>query len=141
MTITRAEARDTITTALRGIDGLTVYPGTIPDRVPTYSTGVIRPYVGVWVTNSTDDPWSRSLSTLTDADTIRIRIQTQVVAATDAMVYDVADRVSAVLTNLPVGVHWVTPDTDQQAGAYILTDTGTTPARPYLPLSWQLTTQ
>ncbi|MFI8595871.1 hypothetical protein ACIGDM_00965 [Rothia koreensis] len=67
--------------------------------------------------------------------------QTQCVAANEESVYELADLVRTTLTNHPVGDGVILPDTNQQASARILVDGSVTPARPYLPLHWTLTTQ
>lgn len=142
MTITRQAVHEALLAALRGIHpDLTVYPGTIPEKVPVYPAGFIKPYVGVWVSHPADLEEQRSLSALADMDTINVRVQTQIVAASETAVYDVADRVRAVLTNLRVGTGNVVPDSYQQSAALVMTDVSVTPSRPYLPLVWVLNTQ
>ena len=139
---TPAEIREAVAAACRGIDPrLSVYTGVVPDAVPVDTVGRVRPYLGLWVTNPTGRWDMGTLDGTHDVDSHTVRIHTQCVAADEANVYWLADHVRAALTNLPVGGHRVAPDWDQQASAFILTDTGVTPPRPYLPLFWGLTTQ
>lgn len=120
---------------------VSVYTGVVPQQVPTYDDDTIRPYIGLWVSNSVGDQSMRGLDALSPMDAVRVRVQTQVVAATESDVYEVADLVTALLTNAPIGEGWVRPDAEQHATAMPLIDTTTTPHIPYLPLLWKLETQ
>lgn len=122
-------------------DVVSVYTGVVPQRVPTYDDGAIKPYIGLWVSNSVGDQTMRGLDSLSPVDAVRVRIQTQVVAATESDVYEVAELITALLTNTRIGEGWVRPDAEQHATAMPLLDTTTTPHIPYLPLLWQLETQ
>lgn len=141
MTISPAETRQSIVDALTGIHpNVTIFTGTVPEKVPSWGT-CIKPYIGLWVTTSSDDPFARAVSGLADVDAVRISVQTQIVAADEVGVYQLADLVRDRLTNRRVGTGVILPDTFQQESAYILTDTSVTPSRPYLPLMWTLQTQ
>ena len=120
---------------------VSVYTGVVPQQVPTYADGSIRPYIGLWVSNSVGDQAMRGLDSLSPMDAVRVRIQTQVVAATESDVHETADLVTSLLTNAPVGAGRVLPDAEQHTTAMPLLDTTTTPHIPYLPLLWQLETQ
>ena len=122
-------------------DVVSVYTGVVPQQVPTYADGTIRPYIGLWVSNSVGDQAMRGLDSLSPMDAVRVYVQTQIVAATEHDVYETADLVTSLLTNTPVGAGRVLPDAEQHATAMPLTDTTTTPHIPYLPLLWQLETQ
>lgn len=122
-------------------DVVSVYTGVVPQQVPTYADGTIRPYIGLWVSNSVGDQAMRALDSLSPMDAVRVYIQTQIVAATEGDVYETADLVTNLLTNAPVGTGRVRPDPEQHATAMPLLDTTTTPNVPYLPLLWQLETQ
>ena len=122
-------------------DVVSVYTGVVPQQVPTYADGTIRPYIGMWVSNNVGDPTMRALDSLSPTDAVRMRVQTQIVAATENDVYETADLVTNLLTNAPVGEGWVRPDAEQHATAMPLLDPTTTPNIPYLPLLWQLETQ
>ena len=122
-------------------DVVSVYTGVVPQQVPTYADGTIRPYIGMWVSNNVGDPTMRALDSLSPTDAVRMRVQTQIVAATENDVYETADLVTNLLTNAPVGEGRVLPDAEQHATAMPLLDTTTTPNIPYLPLLWQLETQ
>lgn len=142
MTLTVAQARAELEAAVRAVHpSMGVYTGTVPDRVPESGPGWIRPYVCLWISNSAGDPTMESLDSLAVTGTVRLRVQTQLVAADTANVYWLADQITLVLTNLRVGAHVVKPDAMQHETAYVLTDTGVTPSRPYLPLMWTLETQ
>lgn len=120
---------------------VSVYTGVVPQQVPTYADGSIRPYIGLWVSNSVGDQTMRGLDSLSPMDAVRVYIQTQIVAATEGDVYETADLITPLLTNAPIGEGWVLPDAEQHATAMPLLDTTTTPHIPYLPLLWQLETQ
>ena len=122
-------------------DVVSVYTGVVPQRVPTYDDGAIKPYIGLWVSNSVGDQTMRGLDALSPMDAVRVRVQTQVVAATENDVYETADLVTSLLTNAPIGEGRVLPDAEQHATAMPLIDPTTTPHIPYLPLLWQLETQ
>ncbi|MCT1368402.1 hypothetical protein [uncultured Kocuria sp.] len=141
MSITAAQTRQGITDALTGIHpNVTIYTGTVPETVPSWGI-YIKPYIGLWVTTSSDDPFARAVSGLADIDAVRISVQTQIVAADEVGVYQLADLVRERLTNRRIGTGVILPDTFQQENAYILTDTSVTPSRPYLPLMWTIETQ
>lgn len=143
MIITPAQVREELHSALRRAlpDFVSIYTGRVPDRVPTYRDGTIKPYIGLWISNSVGDPTMSALDSTSPTDAVRVRIQTQVVAATEDDVYEVADLVTNALTNHPVGQGVLLPDAEQQANAYPLWDDSTTPPIPYLPLLWRLETQ
>ncbi|MCP3426026.1 hypothetical protein NBM05_08425 [Rothia sp. AR01] len=139
MSVTADEARERLHRALRGIDGrLPVYTGTVDRAVPTHPSGRIRPYVCLWVSQGAADPAMEALDALAATGARRLRIHTQLVGADAANVHWLADRVGPALTNLRVGDHVVKPDAEQHAHAFIITDTGVTPPRQYLPLLWTL---
>lgn len=141
--ITPAQVRENLAESLRSAlpEVVSVYTGRVPDRVPTYGDGSIKPYVGLWVSNSVGDPTMSALDSTSPTDAVRVRTQTQIVAATEADVYQVADLLTNALTNHPVGQGVLLPDAEQHANAYPLWDDTTTPAIPYLPLLWRLETQ
>lgn len=141
--ITPAQVREALAESLRAAlpSVVTVYTGRVPSRVPTYRDGAIKPYVGLWVSNSVGDPLMKALDSLSPMDAVRVTVQTQIVAATEPDVYETADLVTGALTNLKIGGGIVLPDADQHANAYPLWDDTTTPAIPYLPLLWRLETQ
>lgn len=122
-------------------DVVSVYTGVVPRAVPTYRDGTIKPYVGLWVSNSVGDPAMSALDSLSPTDAVRVRVQTQIVAATEADVYETADLVTKALTNAPVGQGFLLPDAEQHANAFVLTDFTSAPPVPYLPLLWRLETQ
>lgn len=122
-------------------DVVSVYTGVVPQQVPTYADGTIRPYIGLWVSNSVGDQTMRGLDALSPMDAVRVRVQTQIVAATEGDVYETADLITGLLTNAPIGEGRVLPDAEQHATAMPLIDPTTTPNIPYLPLLWQLETQ
>lgn len=141
--ITPAKVRETLAESLRSAlpSVVSVYTGRVPDRVPTYRDGTIKPYVGLWVSNSVGDPLMKALDSLSPVDAVRVTVQTQIVAATESDIYETADLVTKALTNHRVGRGVLLPDADQHANAYPLWDETTTPAIPYLPLLWRLETQ
>lgn len=141
--ITPAQVREALAESLRSAlpDVVTVCTGRVPDRVPTYRDGTIKPYVGLWVSNSVGDPLMTALDSLSPTDAVRVTVQTQIVAATESDVYETADLVTSALTNHRVGRGHLLPDADQHSNAYPLWDDTTTPAIPYLPLLWRLETQ
>lgn len=141
--ITPAQVREALAESLRSAlpDVVSVYTGRVPDRVPTYRDGSIKPYIGLWVSNSVGDPLMKALDSLSPVDAVRVTVQTQIVAATEPDVYETADLVTQALTNRRVGRGFLLPDADQQTNAYPLWDETTTPAIPYLPLRWRLETQ
>lgn len=141
--ITPAQVREALAESLRTAlpDVVSVYTGRVPDRVPTYRDGSIKPYVGLWVSNTVGDPLMKSLDSLSPTDAVRVTAQTQIVAATEPDVYETADLVTAALTNHQIGGGHLLPDADQHANAYPLWDETTSPAIPYLPLLWRLETQ
>lgn len=141
--ITPAQVREALAESLRAAlpEVVTVYTGRVPDRVPTYRDGSIKPYVGLWVSNSVGDPLMAALDALSPTDAVRVTVQTQIVAATEPDVYETADLVTQALTNHQVGRGLLLPDADQHANAYPIWDKTTTPAIPYLPLLWRLETQ
>lgn len=141
--ITPAKVREALAVSLRAAlpEVVSVYTGRVPARVPTYRDGSIKPYVGLWVSNSVGDPLMTALDSLAPTDAVRVRIQTQIVAATEPDVYETADLVTSALTNHQVGEGFLLPDADQHANSYPLWDDATTPAIPYLPLLWRLETQ
>lgn len=141
--ITPAQVREALAESLRAAlpEVVTVYTGRVPSRVPTYRDGSIKPYVGLWVSNSVGDPLMMALDSLSPTDAVRVTVQTQIVAATESDVYETADLVTQALTNLKIGGGIVLPDADQHANSYPLWDDNTTPAIPYLPLLWRLETQ
>lgn len=141
--ITPAQVRATLAESLRSAlpDVVSVYTGRVPDRVPTYRDGSIKPYIGLWVSNSVGDPLMKALDSLSPMDAVRVTVQTQIVAATEPDVYETADLVTKALTNHRVGRGFLLPDADQHANSYPLWDETTTPAIPYLPLLWRLETQ
>lgn len=136
------EAREQVVQALTGLHkNVSVYTGAVPDRVPTFTDGSIKPYIAVWVTNSVGDRGMTALDSLADVDATRLTIQTQIVGATPNDVYLVADLVRETLTNRRIGAGIVLPDFEQQAYSFVLTDTTTAANNQYLPLFWNLTTQ
>lgn len=141
--ITPAQVRETLAESLRSAlpPVVSVYTGRVPSKVPTYRDGTIKPYVGLWVSNSVGDPLMKALDSLSPMDAVRVTVQTQIVAATELDVYETADLVTKALTNLRVGRGVLLPDADQHANSYPLWDETTTPAIPYLPLLWRLETQ
>ncbi len=141
--ITPAQVREALAESLRSAlpDVVSVYTGRVPSKVPTYRDGTIKPYVGLWVSNSVGDPLMKSLDSLSPVDAVRVTVQTQIVAATEPDVYETADLVTKALTNHQVGGGFLLPDADQHSNAYPLWDDTTTPAIPYLPLLWRLETQ
>lgn len=141
--ITPAQVREALAESLRSAlpEVVSVYTGRVPDRVPTYRDGAIKPYIGLWVSNSVGDPLMKALDSLSPVDAVRVTVQTQIVAATEPDVYETADLVTSALTNLKIGGGFLLPDADQHANAYPIWDDTTTPAIPYLPLLWRLETQ
>lgn len=141
--ITPAQVRETLAESLRAAlpPVVTVYTGRVPSQVPTYRDGSIKPYIGLWVSNSVGDPLMTALDSLAPTDAVRVTVQTQIVAATEPDLYETAGLVTQALTNLRVGRGVLLPDADQHANAYPLWDDTTTPAIPYLPLLWRLQTQ
>lgn len=141
--ITPLGARETLAGLLREAlpEVISIYTGIVPKRVPTYPGGQIRPYIGLWLSNTAGDPAMMGLDSRSPTDALRFRIQTQVVGATEADVYETADLLTPALTNAPVGQGIVLPDAAQQANAYPMWDESTTPAVAYLPLLWTLETQ
>lgn len=148
MTITMRTVYDTITTALSGINGLddsVIFHGAVPDTVPTYPTGRIRPYVAVWprVPVPTDD---MALSGVQVRDGLAFPFQTTCVA-TDLYgeLMPLTDYVADALTGLQIGTQSIRHESSIQSSQFLgggeyLQDPDL-PERYFVPLRWYLETQ
>lgn len=148
MTITMRQIYGSITEALTSLDGLdeaTVFHGSVPDDVPTYPNGRIRPYVAVWprVPVPTDD---MALSGVQTRDGLASPFQTTCVA-TDLFneLFPMTDAVSEALTGLQIGTGSVRHESSLQSSQFLgggeyLQDPDL-PERYFVPLRWYLETQ
>lgn len=140
--ITRKAIREEVVDVLRGLHGsVAVYDGVTPHRLETYATGEIKPYIIVWVGHGSGLGEMEHLGALADVDSVRASIQTQIVAANERDVWDVAELVQGRLTNHLIGGHPVKPDDLSQPYAAVMVDENVTPHRRFLPLLWNINTQ
>ena len=114
--------------------------GIVPDTVPTYAIGDIKPYLVLFFGSGTDITGDRDLNNTVDYQGSVFRFQTTIAAATADQVLQTAHRGKRTLTGLLIETQSVKPDPDQQASATPLWDTTETPARAFLPLQWTIQT-
>lgn len=139
--MTPDEVAAPILTALQSIAGVTVFDGHVPDTVPQDAAGYVRPYIAVYLGGPVGLAEETTVCGAYDTGSQTHGFQTTVVGATAQHVRAVAGEAVAALTNLWVGAGRVCPVWEQHASTVPLIDPGTSPARYFLPLQWDLTTQ
>ena len=114
-----------------------VYTGLVPGDA---SIGTWPPpYIAVWPGVGTGIE-EAPVSGEPDKIGKTIRFMTTVAGADVRTVLGVAGRLQTFLSGLRVGSGAVQPVYLQQEAAIVETDTTVSPARPYLPLAWNLKT-
>lgn len=131
--------RTSVLDALRAVPQLTVFDGAVPEKVPTDSTGHIRPYVAVYA-GAPVGLAETGLCARPDTDSVTRWVQTSLVAASPGHLDPLATTVVRALTGLRIGTHHLAPDRDQHATTVPLVDQSISPARYFLPLQWGITT-
>lgn len=131
--------RTSVLDALRAVPQLTVFDGAVPEKVPTDSTGHIRPYVAVYA-GAPVGLTETGLCSRPDTDSVTRWVQTTLVAASPGHLDPLATTVARALTGLRIGTHHLAPDRDQHATTVPLVDQSISPARYFLPLQWGITT-
>jgi hypothetical protein len=131
--------RTSVLDALRAVPQLTVFDGAVPEKVPTDSTGHIRPYVAVYA-GAPVGLAETGLCSRPDTDSVTRWVQTSLVAASPGHLDSLSTQVAGALTGLRVGSHHLAPDREQHATTVPLPDQSITPTRYVLPLLWGITT-
>ena len=125
---------------LQALPGITVYDGFVPTKVPTDTSGYIKPYVVLFAGVGGDLPAERDLTQLADAASMNLAFQTNCVAASAGICRAVAHDVRQTLLNVPLAGGFIKPDDGSFDTATPIPDTTITPVRLFLPLPWRLTT-
>lgn len=127
-----------VTAALGALPGLTVHDGYVPKTLPE-TAAYIDPYVVMWA-GLGDNPPELTACGQQGTDTVIWDFQTTAVAADASICRDVANAVTAALTNLRAGTGRIRRNPDGFNQATPILDTQTSPARFMLPLQWRLIT-
>lgn len=131
--------RAQVEAALRGIPGLGVYDGHVPEKIPVDSGGYVRPYVVLFAGDGEGVP-ERDMSNRVDLGGLRWDFQTTSVGASAAVCAAVAYDVRRAISNLELGRSHVVPNPDGFNQQTPLRDSSETPARFMLPHQWRLET-
>lgn len=127
-----------VLTALRAVQGITVYDGAVPKAVPE-TDGYIDPYVVLWA-GVGDEPNELTADGIQDGDSIVWDFQTTIVGADPSICRSVDTAVSIALRNLRVRTGRVRRNPDGFNQDIPRLDTETSPARYWLPRQWRLIT-
>lgn len=114
-----------------------VHVGAVPGRLPTDSSGHIRPYVVIWPGPGIPLEGEEYLSGERGTDGGEAALQTSLVASDiELQLLPMLRDVTETLTDLPTEVGIVKADIDQQRSAPILPDPDEVPLRHFIPLRW-----
>lgn len=129
---------DGVESALKTIEGIAVFDGFVPTKVPE-AGGFILPYVVLWA-GVGDNPEELPSSGDHDTSTLIWDFQTTIVAASPDVCRRVTSDVKALLTNRRTGTGRIRPNPDGFQQQQPILDTSVTPARFMLPIPWRLIT-
>lgn len=118
--------------------GQRVYTGYVPDTVPTVG-GHILPYCALWPGGGAPTG-QEPVAGGPDLGGQVFRFQTTIAATEPWAVLGATGELKNTLTGARLGSGIIRPVAIQQEAAVVLMDRDVTPARPYLPLAWTLTT-